>query len=74
MKAHDRVIAILAVLVFTLLALPYQFESSYWAESPILWGVYIVIGVVVSAYAFYVFLRGWRRIVADKEDSHDGLK
>ncbi|HET7091068.1 MAG TPA: hypothetical protein VFL17_20740 [Anaerolineae bacterium] len=67
MKAHDLVIAILAVLVFLLISLPYQFAYSYWAESTALWVVYIVVGVILAVFVFFNFLQDWRRLVAEAE-------
>jgi len=68
MKAHDRVITILVVvLLFVPLALPYQFETGYWAESILAWIAYFLAGVILSLYVFFAFLQSWRRMMAETE-------
>ncbi|MDE3090646.1 MAG: hypothetical protein KGJ80_14825 [Chloroflexota bacterium] len=68
MRVHDLVIAIVVVVFFFLLSLPYQFEYNYWAESPLLWAAYFIIGGILAVYIFYIFLQVRRRLVNEGED------
>ncbi|MGB3835779.1 hypothetical protein [Castellaniella sp.] len=52
----DVVLSALAGLVSVLLSWPYWRSFSYWAESPGMWRVYMVLGFVLAVYVFYVFL------------------
>ena len=67
MNRHDLVIAIAVVLVFALIAVPFQFESSYWADSPLAWTAYAVIGLLVALYIAYAFLQARRHLMSDAE-------
>lgn len=73
MKTHDGLVAVLMVLVFLFVSLPYQFEFSYWAESTVLWVAYFIVAITVAVYVIYAFLQSWRRMMAEGEEeaSHD---
>jgi len=66
MNTHDLAVATLAMLFFALLSFPYQFEFSYWAESPFLWVVYFLVGAVLVVYIFYIFLQDWRHLMEEE--------
>ncbi len=74
MNTHDLAVATLAMLFFVLLSLPYQFEFSYWAESPFLWAVYFLVGSLLVLYIFYIFLQDWRHLMEEVmlKDSKSG--
>lgn len=69
MNLHDMVVAILVTLFFVLVAIPYQFEFSYWAETPLLWGAYFLIGYILVVYIFYIFLQDWRHLIQEGEEN-----
>lgn len=71
MKTHDGVIAILAILIFILMSLPYQFEFNYWAEAPLLWAAYFVAGGILAVYIFYLFLQTRRDLLSEEEDKKE---
>ncbi|MGB3741945.1 hypothetical protein [Castellaniella sp.] len=64
----DVVLSALAGLVSVLLSWPYWRSFSYWAESPGMWRVYMVLGFVLAVYVFYVFLGCLRTLF-----QHDAL-
>jgi Ca2+/H+ antiporter len=67
MRRHDFIIAILVVLFFVLLSLPYQFEYNYSSESPFLWVAYFIMGGILAVYVFYIFLQTRRHLVNEDE-------
>ncbi len=69
MNHHDLVVAILVTLFFVLLAIPYQFEFSYWAETPLLWAMYFLVATALIVYIFYIFLQEWRYLIQEGEDN-----
>lgn len=71
MRRHDLVIAILVVIFFVLLALPYQFEYNSLSESPLLWVGYFVVGGILAVYIFYIFLQTRRRLVSKNEGKQE---
>lgn len=68
MKARNLVIAMLAVLVFVLLSLPYQWEFSYWAEALPAWIASFVVGIIAAVYGFYAFLQILQRLISEGKD------
>lgn len=68
MNLHDLMVAILVTFFFVLLAIPYQFEFSYWAETPFLWIMYFLVGAALIVYIFYIFLQEWRYLIQEGED------
>jgi ABC-type Na+ efflux pump permease subunit len=71
MRLHDLVIAIVVVAFLFLLSLPYQFGSDYWAETPVLWAIYFVVGALLAAYIFYALLQARRRLMSDGRDDKE---
>lgn len=74
MKKQDRLIAVLVVLLLFLpLALPYVFQTDFWAASTIAWLVYLLVGFGLAVYVFYRFLQVRQRMAQDagqgKEES-----
>jgi hypothetical protein len=67
MNRHDLVIAIALVLAFALIAVPFQIESSYWADSTLAWTAYAVIGLLLALYIAYAFLQARRHLMSDAE-------
>lgn len=67
MNIHDLMVAILVTLFFVLLAIPYQFEFSYWAQTPFLWAIYFLVGAALMIYIFYIFLQDWRHLIQEGE-------
>ena len=57
---HDLVVSLLATLAFLALSVPAWWEFSYWAERPLLWVVYLVVGPAMAFYVTFVFLRAVR--------------
>lgn len=51
-----------------LLSWPYWRDYEYWAESPLAWLIYFVVGFLLSVYVFYVFLGATRTLF-----EHDAL-
>jgi len=69
MNAHDLVVAFLVTLFFILLAVPYQFEFNYWAETPFLWVMYFLVGAALMVYIFYIFLQEWRYLIQEGDEN-----
>ncbi len=67
MRTNDLVIAVVIVFVFALIAVPYQLVSSYWADSPLAWIAYAILGLAVAVYIAYAFLRARRHLMTDAE-------
>ena len=59
--------------VLAALAVPYRMETAYWAESPIAWVAYMLIGSVAAMIALYMFFKVQRTILmgGDKADTRD---
>lgn len=74
MRRHDLVIAILVVIFFILLALPYQFEYNSTSESPFLWAAYFIVGGILAVYVFYIFLQTRRRLVNEGEGKKEAQR
>lgn len=69
MNIHDLMVAILVTFFFVLLSIPYQFEFSYWAETPFLWVMYFLVGAALIVYILYIFLQDWRHLIQEGEDN-----
>ena len=67
-KITDLIVSVLATLAAVLLSWPFWVEHLYWAESVTAWQVYIVVGFVLAAYVFYVFLGSLRFLFSHAED------
>jgi hypothetical protein len=59
--------SLVVILLFVRLAVPYWFEFSYWAEAPLAWAAYFVMGTILMVYVFYALLQVWRRLIAENE-------
>lgn len=55
-RITDLVLSLLAALGSVLLSWPYWRDFSYWAESPAMWWLYVILGYVLVTYVFYAFL------------------
>ena len=73
MKGRYVFFAIVTGCMLAGLAAPYHMETAYWAESPIAWVAYMLIGSVAAIIALYMFFRVQRSILmgGDKEDTRD---
>ncbi len=67
MNRHDLVIAIAVVGAFALLAVPFQLQATYWADSTIAWVLYVVVGLALALYIAYVFLSARRHLMDSAE-------
>lgn len=61
-RVIDLVLSAIAALVSALLSWPYWQDYSYWAESAVMWTLYIVAGFILAVYVFYVFLGSMRTL------------
>ncbi len=71
-KTRDLITAIVVVvLVFLPLAWPWHLEFSYWAESPVAWALFVLVGASAAVYVLFVFLQRTRRLMAEEEEPHE---
>jgi len=61
-------LAILASGASLALSWPYWRDFSYWAESEVMWLVYLAVGFVLAVYVFHVYLGSLRTLF-----EHDAL-
>lgn len=69
-KLHDWVLVLIATGVFLLLSLPEHWSFDYWAESPALWVLYVLLGALLSLYVLWIFIRSLRSLF-EHEEHHD---
>lgn len=55
-RLSDFFLTLIATGVAFLLSLPFWQKSEYWPESQEMWAVYFVVGFLLAAYVFYIFL------------------
>jgi len=65
----DFVLSALAALLSVLLSWPYWRDYEYWAESPTMWWIYIIIGYLLAIYVFYAFLGSLRTLFQHDEQA-----
>ncbi len=70
----DLVLSALAALLSVLLSWPYWRDFEYWAESPTMWWIYIVLGYVLAVYVFYAFLGSLRTLFLHDEQAREQAK
>ncbi|HET7011241.1 MAG TPA: hypothetical protein VFI11_10730 [Anaerolineales bacterium] len=71
MKAYDRLMAVLMVVLFLAVSVPYQFQSAYWAETWLAWGIYLALGTMAAVYVAYLFLQSLRSLIEHDERTAD---
>ncbi|MFT0531736.1 hypothetical protein ACMHYJ_02735 [Castellaniella hirudinis] len=69
-RVIDLVISALAAALSVLLSWPYWHSVGYWAETPAMWTVYIVVGYVLAVYVFYAFLGSLRTLFLHDAQGH----
>lgn len=52
----DLSLSVLACALGFALSWPFCRDFGYWAESPIAWWAYFIVGYLMSVYVFYIFL------------------
>ncbi|HRN61166.1 MAG TPA: hypothetical protein PK743_11140 [Luteimonas sp.] len=68
-RSIDLGLSVLGSAAALLLSWPYWRDFEYWAESPIAWQVYFVVGFLLAVYVFMVFIRSLRTLF-----EHDALE
>ena len=64
----DIVVTLLASVVSFFLSWPFWRNFTYWGESRLAWWIYFVVGFLMVAYVFFIFLRVLRTLFL-----HDAL-
>ncbi len=67
MRRRDLGIGVIIVAAFTLLAAPFQLESTYWGDAPVAWLLYLIAGLAAALYITYTFLQARRRLIGEAE-------
>src|SRR5690625_7789736 len=56
----DVVLSLLLTAASFVLSWPFWRDFEYWAESPVAWRIYFVVGFILGVYVFYVFIGSLR--------------
>ena len=58
----DVVLSLLLTAASFVLSWPFWRDFEYWAESPVAWRIYFVLGFILGAHVFYVFIGSLRML------------
>ncbi|HLR86886.1 MAG TPA: hypothetical protein VK064_03280 [Wenzhouxiangella sp.] len=64
----DVVLSLLLTAASFVLSWPFWRDFEYWAESPTAWRIYFVLGFILGAYVFYVFIGSLRMLFQHARD------
>ncbi len=64
----DLTLSLLGTMAAFLLSWPFWRDFEYWAESPVAWWIYFVLGFLLSIYVFYVFIGSLRMLFMHAAD------
>lgn len=67
-RVIDLGLSIVASAAALVLSWPYWRDFEYWAESPLAWLIYFVVGYLLAVYVFYIFMGATRTLF-----EHDAL-
>lgn len=68
-KRQTFIVAFLINIFFVLISTPWYFEFNFFAETPLMWVVYYVLGFLLSLFTIWVFLRALN-ILSDHDELH----
>lgn len=58
----DLTLSVVATVAAFLLSWPFWRDFEYWAESPLAWWTYFVLGFALSVYVFHIFIGSLRML------------
>jgi len=69
--ASDRVnwvVAIIITAVSALLSWPFATNHTYWAESPLMWTLQVVVGLGMGLYVAWIFIYVLRTLIYEEAE------